>query len=192
MSSPFANSRSAAPILLVAFCALAVAACEREERQFRPKPPEAELTNTIHMSPIQPGMPRLAVQTRNDYESNAYAAAQGQQLFRAYNCNGCHSNGGGGMGPPLMDGKWIYGSDPANIVATILEGRPNGMPSFRGKIPEQQVWALAAYVRSMSGLLAKDVAPGRTDHMAVKNPENETERMPPKQTGTPPTALGTD
>ena len=192
MSSLFANSHSGAPILLVAFCALAVAACEREERQFRPKPPEAALTNTIHMSPIQPGMPRLAVQTRNDYESNAHAVAQGQQLFRAYNCNGCHSNGGGGMGPPLMDGKWVYGSDPAKIVATILEGRPNGMPSFRSKIPEQQVWELAAYVRSMSGLLAKDVAPGRPDHMAVKNPENETERMPPKQTGTPPSALGTD
>ena len=144
------------------------------------------------MSPIQPGMPSQAVQTRNDYESNAYAVAQGQQLFRAYNCNGCHSNGGGGMGPPLMDGKWIYGSDPANIVATILEGRPNGMPSFSGKIPEQQVWELAAYVRSMSGLLAKDVAPGRPDHMVVKNPENETERRPPKQTGTPPSALGTD
>src|SRR5437763_13714020 len=88
MSSLFANSRSAAPILLVAFCALAVAACEREERQFRPKPPEAALTDTIHMSPIQPGMPRLAMQTRSDNESNAYAGAQGQRLLRAYNCNG--------------------------------------------------------------------------------------------------------
>src|SRR5438094_3500270 len=104
MSSPFANSRSGVLILVVALFMLAVAACEREERQFRPKPPEAALTNTIHMSPIQPGMPRLAVQTRNDYESNAYAVAHAQQLFRAYNCNGCHSNGGGGMGPPLMDG----------------------------------------------------------------------------------------
>ena len=96
------------------------------------------------------------------------------------------------MGRPLMDGKWIYGSDPADIVATILEGRPNGMPSFRGKIPEQQLWKPAAYVRSMSGLVAKDVAPGRTDHMAVKDPENETKRISPKQTGTPPSALGTD
>ena len=65
------------------------------------------------------------------------------------------------MGPPLMDQDWIYGSAPANIVATILEGRPNGMPSFRGKIPDNQVWQLAAYVRSMSGQLAKDVSPGR-------------------------------
>jgi hypothetical protein len=130
MYSLFANSRSAAPILLVAFCALAVAACEREERQFRPKPPEAALTNTIHMSPIRPGMPRLAVQTRNDNESNAYAIAQGQQLFRAYNCNGCHSNGGGGMGPPLMDGKWIMAViRPTSSPRYSKDGRTACRPS---------------------------------------------------------------
>jgi mono/diheme cytochrome c family protein len=27
-----------------------------------------------------------------------------------------------------MDDKWLYGSEPENIVASILEGRPNGMP----------------------------------------------------------------
>ena len=64
--------------------------------------------------------------------------AEGQRLYRWYNCAGCHANGGGGMGPPLMDDKWIYGSEPENIVATILEGRPNGMPSFRGKVPDDQ------------------------------------------------------
>ena len=58
-------------------------------------------------------------------------------LFTSYNCVGCHgSGGGGGMGPPLKDHKWIYGADPANIFATIVEGRPNGMPSCRNKIPD--------------------------------------------------------
>jgi cytochrome c oxidase cbb3-type subunit 3 len=179
-------------ILLIVCCVLSIAACDREERQYRPKPPAALLSSTIRLGSIQPGVPQEAGGTRNDAENNAYAVAEGQRLFRAYNCNGCHFNGGGGMGPPLMDGKWIYGSDPANVVATILEGRPNGMPSFRGKISEQQAWELAAYVRSMSGLLSKDVAPGRTDHLAGKNPENATERRPPKDTGTPPSALGTD
>ena len=56
------------------------------------------------------------------------------------------------MGPPLIDDKWIYGSDPDQIFATIMQGRPNGMPSFRGKIPDYQVWQLAAYVRSLGGL----------------------------------------
>ena len=70
--------------------------------------------------------------------SNAYARREGKRLFSWYNCIGCHANGGGGMGPPLMDDEWIYGSEPANIFATIVEGRPNGMPSFGGSIPETQ------------------------------------------------------
>ena len=48
-----------------------------------------------------------------------------------------------------MDDQWIYGGAPANIVATILEGRPNGMPA-QGKIPDHQAMQLAAY-RSISG-----------------------------------------
>jgi cytochrome c oxidase cbb3-type subunit III len=74
----------------------------------------------------------------------------GKQLFSAMNCNGCHFNGGGGIGPPLMDSVWIYGDSIENIAASIREGRPNGMPSFRGLLPEEQVWQVAAYVRSLS------------------------------------------
>ena len=82
--------------------------------------------------------------------------AAGRQLFQAYNCVGCHFNGGGGMGPALMDDNWIYGSSMENIASTIREGRPNGMPTFRGMVSGDQVWQLAAYVRSLSNLAAKD------------------------------------
>jgi cytochrome c oxidase cbb3-type subunit 3 len=78
-----------------------------------------------------------------------------------------------------MDDKWLYGERPENIYATIVEGRPNGMPSFRGKIPNQQVWQLVAYVRSMSGQLSKDVSPGRDDNMNVKPSEQSTEKENP-------------
>ena len=90
---------------------------------------------------------------------------KGEKLYNAYNCVRLPFHGGGGIGPPLMDNTWIYGSEPQNIYATIVEGRPNGMPSFRGKIPDQQVWEIVAYVRSLSGQLPKDVAPGRSDEM---------------------------
>jgi cytochrome c oxidase cbb3-type subunit 3 len=90
-----------------------------------------------------------------------------------------------------MDDLWIYGSAPANIVATILEGRPNGMPSFRGKIPDHQAMQIAAYVRSMSGLLAKDVAPGRTDRLSAKNPESATDQLTPKDAALSPSSQGT-
>ena len=52
------------------------------------------------------------------------------------------------MGPPLMDDEWRYGGRIDQIAASIAEGRPNGMPSWRGKLTDDQIWKLAAYVRS--------------------------------------------
>jgi cytochrome c oxidase cbb3-type subunit 3 len=78
------------------------------------------------------------------------------------------------MGPALMDAQWIYGSKPENIFESIVEGRPNGMPAFGAKIVEDQIWQLVAYVRSMSGLLRSDVAPGRADAMYVRPQEQST------------------
>nr|HVW71014.1 cytochrome c [Steroidobacteraceae bacterium] len=84
------------------------------------------------------------------YYDNAEAVTTGKRLFGQYNCSGCHSNGGGGMGPSLMDDEWIYGGRLEQIHQTLVEGRPNGMPAWGGKIPDQQLWQIAAYVRSMS------------------------------------------
>jgi cytochrome c oxidase cbb3-type subunit 3 len=84
-----------------------------------------------------------------------------------------------------MDDQWIYGSQPENIFETIVEGRPNGMPSFTGRLGNDQVWQLVAYVRSMSGLLAKDVASGRNDDMQVRSQEQSTEKAAPVQSSVP-------
>jgi cytochrome c oxidase cbb3-type subunit 3 len=107
----------------------------------------------VALVPLTPGAQKPVVdrsaegrRIMNDPEQ----IAAGKQLFAAMNCNGCHFNGGGGIGPPLMDNIWIYGDSIENIAATIREGRPNGMPSFRGFLPEQQIWQVAAYVRSLS------------------------------------------
>jgi cytochrome c oxidase cbb3-type subunit III len=84
------------------------------------------------------------------YYDNADAVNTGRILFGQFNCSGCHSNGGGGMGPSLMDDEWIYGGRLEQIHNSIEEGRPNGMPAWGGKILDQQIWQIAAYVRSMS------------------------------------------
>lgn len=54
------------------------------------------------------------------------------------------------MGPSLMDDEWIYGGRLEQIHQTLVEGRPNGMPAWGGKIPDEQLWQIAAYVRSLS------------------------------------------
>jgi cytochrome c oxidase cbb3-type subunit 3 len=105
--------------------------------------------------------------------------SEGKRLYTNFNCYGCHAHGGGDMGPPLMDDKWIYGSKPEQIFSSIVAGRPNGMPAFGSKIPAYQVWQLAAYIRSMSGLASKDEAPGRDDHMQTTPPENSAKTETP-------------
>jgi cytochrome c oxidase cbb3-type subunit 3 len=165
-----------------------LAACERERRDFRQAPPSVTVS-TISQSDLHPGSSVPAIPpTENPDEQNAYAVSEGKRLYDAYNCSGCHFHGGGGIGPPLMDDQWVYGGDPANIFSTIVEGRPNGMPSFRGKINDAQVWELAAYVRSMSGQVRKDVAPARDDHMYAKPSEQSTKQEQPKESFVPKSA----
>lgn len=165
-----------------------ILACEREERGFRVETPDSNRINSKQLVTLQAGQNAPTPVTQNEYENNAYALSQGKQLFSQMNCTGCHSHGGGGIGPALMDDKWIYGSQPEQIFSTIVEGRPNGMPSFRNKLPDYQVWQLAAYVRSMSGQAPKDAAPGRDDDMQARTPENSQHTEKPKSAAIPKSA----
>jgi cytochrome c oxidase cbb3-type subunit 3 len=146
MSSRFPTSFSSLISLL------AIAGCHNSSQQVAASPPVGTVQGVID-TPQTPGIghslttidPRAAA-----YYDNADAVNTGKRLFGQYNCSGCHSNGGGGMGPSLMDNEWIYGGRLEQIHQTLVEGRPNGMPAWGGKIPDEQLWQLAAYVRSMS------------------------------------------
>ena len=168
--------------------ALGAVSCKREFRGFTVDPPAANAIQKVQVSELQPGSNIPPAAVTNQYEQNAFALSEGKRLFTSFNCSGCHAHGGGGMGPPLMDEKWIYGSNPEQVFSTIIQGRPNGMPAFGGKIPEYEVWQLAAYVRSLSGLAAKTAAPGRDDHMNGPPPENSAKKQQPRNSSTPPAA----
>lgn len=155
-------------------------ACDREDRHFvKPVSKAHPLAATEGLADLQPGAGGAGMRPTGSAggydESSAYALAQGKQWYRWYNCVGCHAQGGGAIGPALMDANWIYGSKPEEIFATIMQGRPNGMPSFRGRIPEAQAWQIVAYVRSLSGLVSKDVAPNRAESLAGAPPESRRE-----------------
>jgi hypothetical protein len=77
---------------------------------------------------------KVAAAVAERYERTPTPSRRARRCSSKYNCSGCHGQGGGGMGPALMDDKWRYGSDPANIYATIVQGRPNGMPAFGGHL----------------------------------------------------------
>jgi cytochrome c oxidase cbb3-type subunit III len=162
-------------LALVLLPSLLLSACEREDRSFRPQNVASESEEKIALVGLSAG-PTGPVEEKSgkgkEYENNAYHLSQGKKLYVWFNCNGCHANGGGDSGPPLMDEKWIYGGAIENIVATLREGRPNGMPSFRGRIPDDQIWQIAAYVRSMGRAVPLDAAPGRNDSMHPRPAEN--------------------
>jgi cytochrome c oxidase cbb3-type subunit 3 len=96
------------------------------------------------------GSPPPQDPTGQHFEGNAAAIADGKQLFGQMNCTGCHFNGGGGMGPALMSGHWRYGGQIDQLYESIAQGRPNGMPSWQFVLQPEQIWMLAAYVKSLS------------------------------------------
>jgi cytochrome c oxidase cbb3-type subunit 3 len=152
--------------------------CKREQRVFDPGSAGAQVADGTALNEVHAGG-TLPTPDISKYESSAYAVGEGKRLYSAYNCVGCHAQGGGAIGPALMDSVWIYGSQPQQIYSDIVQGRPNGMPSFGGKIPDYQVWELVAYVRSMSGQLPSDVAPSRSDQMPVAKAEQARQKEHP-------------
>jgi cytochrome c oxidase cbb3-type subunit 3 len=177
------------PLALVA----GLTACEREARRFESPVPAAGASapEAPRVGALQPGTPlqggiRLASTGAGPYDGNAFAVSQGKRLFRWYNCNGCHAMGGGSIGPALMDDQWKYGSSSAAIFASIMQGRPDGMPSFAGHVPDDQVWQIVAYVRSMSGQLRLDVEPSRGDTLSGGEPEVARKPQQPRPADPPP------
>src|SRR3954467_2364644 len=69
---------------------LLLSSCKREERGFRVAPPAADKLQVNSTSDLPPtgGAPPPLV--KNDYEENAYATSEGQRLYSAMNCVGCH------------------------------------------------------------------------------------------------------
>jgi cytochrome c oxidase subunit 2 len=93
-------------------------------------------------------------------------AAQGAKLFRELGCTGCHTKGSVVRAPalegifgkpvPLQDGR-IVTADEAYIRDCILiprsqivAGYEPLMPSFAGKVSEEELVSLIAYIKSLA------------------------------------------
>jgi mono/diheme cytochrome c family protein len=88
---------------------------------------------------------------KNPYEGDKGAISMGGQLFVGYNCLDCHgAEGSGAMGPSFQDGRWHFGGSPGEVFESIYQGRPDGMPAWGGRISNEQIWMLTAYVRSLA------------------------------------------
>lgn len=93
-------------------------------------------------------------------------AQEGEKLFREYGCSGCHIgstiihapplNGVYGRPVPLQTGQFVVADDgyirdsillPAK---DIVAGYTNDMPSFQGRLSEDDLLELVAYIKSIS------------------------------------------
>lgn len=144
---------------------LIASSCQREQRNPRPVAASASTLKQLPLeSELVPGGSSPQAKISSPDNGNAYDISQGQTLFSAYNCAGCHGGeGGGGSGPALNDKTWLYGGEPAQIFDSIVRGRPNGMPAWGARIPEDKVWQLVAYIRSLSGEQPKAATAARSD-----------------------------
>jgi mono/diheme cytochrome c family protein len=69
---------------------------------------------------------------------------QFQQTCAVAYCHGADGRTGGGA--PTLRGRKV--GTPEQIHAVIVNGRQR-MPPWRGRLPEQKLWALVAYVMSL-------------------------------------------
>ncbi|HBY99038.1 MAG: cytochrome c oxidase subunit II [Ardenticatenaceae bacterium] len=92
-------------------------------------------------------------------------AAAGQQLFQQLGCSGCHKPDGSGPGPSLLgvfghpvqleSGQTVIADESyvresiLNPTAKVVASYQPIMPSFQGRVSEEQLLQLIAYVKSL-------------------------------------------
>ena len=137
------------PICMIAIVLAGITACGCQTQAKEIAVQGASPAITIPVGPI-PGPAVQSPQPLDPYINNSVAIQEGRKNFVHYNCSGCHGgHAGGGMGPSLRDQDWIYGSSDAHVFDSIAEGRAHGMPAWGTKIPEDQIWQLVAYIKTL-------------------------------------------
>jgi len=102
---------------------------------------------------------RLAAQAQQESEGTARPAHEeirstnlldeGKKEYAA-RCAACHGvDGKGGIGPDLTSRKYKYGRSAPEVTASIVDGRPGGMPGFKNELSGEKVQGVVQYVLSL-------------------------------------------
>jgi cytochrome c oxidase cbb3-type subunit 3 len=108
-----------------------------------------------------------ATSLRNPVESTPESIAAGKRAYDA-NCALCHGNVAQGavkagmtisiieeqrgrQPPDLTDDQWDHGSTDGAIFAVIKRGLPpTMMPGYDGRVPDDDIWSIVNYLRTLS------------------------------------------
>ena len=85
----------------------------------------------------------------NPFRGDQPSAKEGEGIFVAMNCDGCHGGGAvGWVGPSLVDGRWRYGGADGAVFHSIFYGRPRGMPAYGGVLSPAAIWKVVTYLQA--------------------------------------------
>ncbi len=86
------------------------------------------------------------------HDPEARARAEEVYQTQCVSCHGVDGTGDREQGAPnLTDAIWLYGGERSAIWETLWYGRAGVMPSFEGRLSEDQIAALAVYVHTLGG-----------------------------------------
>ena len=112
------------------------------------------------------GAPAAAAAVNNPVASTPASIANGKRVYDA-TCAACHGNRAQGavkagtplsiieeqrgrQPPDLTDDQWDHGASDADVFRVIKRGvPPTMMPGFDGRIPDQEIWSIVHYLRSL-------------------------------------------
>ena len=84
---------------------------------------------------------------RNPYTGDAAAIEEGKRLWRK-TCHGGVAEGG--VGPSLIDDKWVFRPTDKTVYKAISEGRRGTvMKGWSKKLTPDEIWKVTAYIRSL-------------------------------------------
>jgi mono/diheme cytochrome c family protein len=99
-----------------------------------------------------------AAAVKNPVAPTPASVTAGAAAYKKY-CAFCHGAGAkgdgrlapkGSMPSDLTDATWGHGSTDGEIFASIAAGVPDtAMVGFKGKMPDQDVWHIVNYLRSL-------------------------------------------
>ena len=105
------------------------------------------------------GVATAAAKLKNPVATSATSVTAGAAAYKKY-CSFCHgatAKGNGplapkdSMPPDLTDAKWEHGSTDGEIFTLISNGggATSKMIAFKGKMPDQDIWHIINFLRSL-------------------------------------------
>ena len=94
----------------------------------------------------------------NPVEATSASVARGRQRS-VFSCRQCHGNTGlgdgdmshaGGVPSDFTDAVWQHGASDGEIFLVIRDGVTADMQAYDGQIPEEDIWHLVNYIKSLA------------------------------------------